>query len=72
MESPKVKTSARHPFAVRKVSWDALWHVLYYARNEDGKLYSTWNRVSQAQAIRISRKLESQYIIERRLMANKE
>ena len=61
MECPKVKTSARHPFAVRKVPWDALWHVLYYSRNEDGKLYKTWNRVTQAKAIRVSRKLVNQY-----------
>lgn len=41
---------------IQKVSWDALWHAVYY-RTKNGKEIETWDRVTEAQAIRISKKL---------------
>lgn len=60
MEGKGMKLGREYPFAVRKVPWDALWHVQYFMRNPDGKIYKTWDRVEQREAIRASRKLLSQ------------
>jgi len=59
-ECPKVKTGREYPFGVRKVPWDALWHVQYYMRTQEGKLYRTWDRVEQREAMRASKKLVNQ------------
>ena len=59
-ECPKLKLGRKHPFAVRKVPWDALWHVCYFMRNPDGKIYKSWDRVSQREAIRATKHLVNQ------------
>lgn len=38
---------------VRKVRWDALWHVLYRWGNRD-----TWDRVSRKEAMSVLKKIE--------------
>ena len=60
MECPKLKLGREHPFAVRKVSWDELWHVQYFMRNPDGKVYKTWDRVESRVAMRAAKKLVNQ------------
>jgi hypothetical protein len=37
---------------VRKVAWDSMWHVMYKV----GK-HETWDRVTQAEAMKIAKKL---------------
>lgn len=60
VECPKAKLGRKYPYAVRKVPWDALWHVQYFMRNPDGKIYKTWDRVRQWEAIQASKNLLSQ------------
>ena len=44
---------------VRKVSWDQLWHVMYYVRDYySRKRYLTWDRVSRDEALRIADNLK--------------
>jgi hypothetical protein len=40
-------------FQVRKVAWDKLWHALFVGK--DGRTY--WDRVKEARAIEISKRL---------------
>jgi hypothetical protein len=54
-----LRTGRDFPFAVRKVPYDALWHVMYYERNSIG-VYETYDRVSKAQALRASKILVCQ------------
>ena len=61
MKNSQVKFGRDFPFAVRKVPWDALWHLRYYARNADGKIYRTYDRVPQKEAVKASKKLVNQY-----------
>lgn len=61
MECSKLKMGFEYPYAVRKVSWDELWHVQYYSRGREGKVYATYCRVKQPDAVRASRKLVNQY-----------
>lgn len=42
---------------IQKVSWDRYWHAVYYTKDNSGKKVETWDRVSQAQALKISKKL---------------
>lgn len=60
MEGKGMKLGREYPCAVRKVPWDSLWHVQYYMRNPDGKIYKTWDRVKQREAIGATKKLVSQ------------
>jgi len=60
-EGRNLKLGREYPFAVRKVPWDALWHVQYYMRSPLGELYVTWDRVSRAEAVRASNGLVNQY-----------
>jgi hypothetical protein len=39
---------------VRKVSWDALWHVVYKVKNRFGKEYTTWDRVTKKKALAVA------------------
>lgn len=57
----KVKFGVEYPFEVRKVPWDELWHVMYYARTVDGLIYETYNRVKQSEALEASKHLLNQY-----------
>ena len=41
--------------SVRKVSWDMLWHVMYYVRDYyTRKRTLTWDRVPKAEAMRVA------------------
>ncbi len=40
-------------FEVRKVSWDMLWHAVYLTANG----IETWDRVTEEEALKISKKL---------------
>jgi len=44
--------------AVRKVPWDGLWHVMYYARDYwTRKLKMTWDRVPRNVALKVAKGL---------------
>lgn len=47
----------RKYFEVKKVAWDMLWHALYRAKHKGGGQYVSWDRVTEAEAMRISRRL---------------
>ena len=53
MRTMKATASRRKYCEVRKVSWDALWHAVFYTKYGQ----EVWDRVSQAEALKISKKL---------------
>ncbi len=46
-------STRRKYIEVRKVSWDALWHAVFV----NSKKETCWDRVSQSEALKISKHL---------------
>lgn len=40
---------------IRKVKWDALWHVLYEKNGRE-----TWDRVERAEALRVAARIDKE------------